>query len=204
MRGFFYFKSAIESWLLTFLFLFDSTRRVVEYRLTVRDFLALGLGLAFILVGVDHFINPVWYEPIVPSLLPNATFWVLASGFFEALFGLLLIIPRTRSWASVATAWMLVVLYWANFNMWYNDIPLNGTTYDDIWHVVRLVIQIVLIITITWIGQVTPFKGREKLHDSLDIFQGRITSSGCQTCDRIVVGAWNSSPHMAHTVAHPS
>ena len=194
MGGFFYFKSAIESWLLTFLFLFDSTRRVVEYRLTVRDFLALGLGLAFILVGVDHFINPVWYEPIVPSLLPDATFWVLASGFFEALFGLLLIIPRTRSWASVATAWMLVVLYWANFNMWYNDIPLNGTTYDDIWHVVRLVIQIVLIITITWIGQVTPFKGREKLHDSLDIFQGRITSSGFQTGDRIVVGAWNSSP----------
>ena len=139
MGGFFYFKSAIESWLLTFLFLFDSTRRVVEYRLTVRDFLALGLGLAFILVGVDHFINPVWYEPIVPSLLPDATFWVLASGFFEALFGLLLIIPRTRSWASVATAWMLVVLYWANFNMWYNDIPLNGTTYDDIWHIVRLV-----------------------------------------------------------------
>ena len=91
MGGFFYFKSAIESWLLTFLFLFDSTRRVVEYRLTVRDFLALGLGLAFILVGVDHFINPVWYEPIVPSLLPDATFWVLASGFFEALFGLSLI-----------------------------------------------------------------------------------------------------------------
>ena len=89
---------------------------------------------------------------------------------------------------------MLVVLYWANFNMWYNDIPLSGKTYDDIWHVVRLVIQIVLILGVTWIGQVTPFKGREKLHDSLDIFQGRITSSGFQTGDRIVVGAWNSSP----------
>jgi uncharacterized membrane protein len=166
----------------------------VENRITIRDFLALGLGLAFISVGVDHFVNPSWYEPIVPSTLPDATFWVLASGFFEALFGLLLIFPRTRAWASVGTAWMLVVLYWANFNMWYNDIPLSGKTYDDFWHVIRLVIQIVLIIAVTWIGEVTPFKGREKLHDSLDIFQGRITSSGFQTGDRIVVGAWKSSP----------
>ena len=122
--------------------------------------MALGLGLAFISVGVDHFVNPAWYEPIVPSALPDATFWVLASGFFEALFGLLLIFPRTRAWASVGTAWMLVVLYWANFNMWYNDIPLSGKTYDDIWHVVRLVIQIILIIAVTWIGEVTQRKGK--------------------------------------------
>ena len=166
----------------------------MKYKITVRDYLALGLGLAFISVGIDHFNSPCWYEPIVPSILPDPTFWVLASGFFEALFGLLLIIPRTRAWASVGIAWMLVVLYWANFNMWYNDIPLSGKTYDDIWHVVRLIIQIALILGVTWIGEVTPFKGREKLHDSLDIFQGRITSSGFQTGDRIVVGAWNSSP----------
>ena len=44
---------------------------------------------------------------------------------------------------------MLVVLYWANLNMWYNDIPLNGKTYDDIWHVVRLVDQVVLIVGVT-------------------------------------------------------
>ena len=167
----------------------------MEYKITLRDLLALVLGLAFINVGIDHFVNPVWYEPIVPSLLGDANFWVLASGVFEILFGLLFIIPATRAWASVGGAWMLVLLYWANFNMWYNDIPFDGKTYDDIWwHVVRLVIQIVLIIGITWIGEVTPFKGKEKLHDSLDIFQGRITSSGFQTGDRVVVGTWNSSP----------
>jgi uncharacterized membrane protein len=166
----------------------------VKTKITLRDLLALGLGLAFIKVGVDHFINPEWYEPIVPGVLPSATFWVLLSGFFEAVLGLMLIIPRTRSLASVGIAWMLVVLYWANFNMWYNDIPLDGTTYDDIWHVVRLVIQIILIIIITWIGEVTPFKGKEKLIDMMDVFKGRITSSGFSSGDRIVVGAWNESP----------
>ena len=156
--------------------------------------LALGLGLALINVGVDHFIHPEWYEPIVPKILPSATFWVLLSGFFEAFLGLLLIIPRTRSLASVGIAWMLVVLYWANFNMWYNDIPLNGTTYDDIWHVLRFLIQIILIIAITWIGEITPFKGKEDRIQMMDVFKGRITSSGFESGDRIVVGAWKESP----------
>ncbi len=159
----------------------------------IRNIGALGLGLAFISVGIDHFINPIWYEPIVPSTLGDARFWVLASGVFEILFGLFFIIPQTRAWASVGGAWLLVVLYWANFSMWYNNIPLDGKTYDDIWHIVRLVIQIVLIFSITWIGEVTPFKGREKLHDSLDIFKGRITSSAFESGDRIVVGTWNES-----------
>ena len=165
----------------------------MEYEISVRDFMALGIGLAFISVGVDHFINPNWYEPIVPAILPNANFWVLASGLFEILFGLLFIIPRTRELASVGGGVMLVVLYWANFNMWYNNIPLDGKTYDDFWHFVRLIIQIGLILLITWIGQITPFKGREKLHDYLDIFSGRITSSGFDSGDRIVVGAWKTS-----------
>ena len=156
--------------------------------------LAVVLGLAFINVGVDHFIHPEWYEPIVPNILPSAIFWVLLSGFFEAFLGLLLIIPRTRSLASVGIAWMLVVLYWANFNMWYNEIPLNGTTYDDIWHVVRFVIQIILILAIAWIGEITPFKGKESKIDTMDVFKGRITSSGFESGDRIVVGAWKESP----------
>lgn len=155
---------------------------------------ALILGLAFINVGVDHFIHPEWYEPIVPKVLPSATFWVLLSGFFEALLGLLLIIPGVRSLASVGIAWMLVVLYWANFNMWYNDIPLNGTTYDDVFHVARLVIQIILILVIAWVGEITPFKGKESKINDMDIFKGRITSSGFESGDRIVVGAWNESP----------
>ena len=160
---------------------------------SIRNIGAVGIGIAFISVGADHFVNPVWYEPIVPSSLGDARFWVLVSGVFEILFGLFFIIPKTRAWASVGGVWLLVILYWANFNMWYNNIPLDGKTYDDFWHVVRLVIQIFLIFSITWIGEVTPFKGKEKLHDSLDIFKGRITSSAFESGDRIVVGAWNES-----------
>ena len=102
----------------------------------IRNIGATGIGLAFISVGVDHFIHPSWYEPIVPSSLGDPRFWVLASGVFEILFGIFFLLPKTRAWASVGGAWLLVVLYWANFNMWYNNIALDGKTYDDIWHVV--------------------------------------------------------------------
>ena len=78
--------------------------------------------------------------------------------------------------------------------MWYNEIPLNGTKYDDIWHVVRFVIQIILILAIAWIGEITPFKGKESKIDTMDVFKGRITSSGFESGDRIVVGAWKESP----------
>tara|TARA_B110000444_G_scaffold11420_1_gene9758 strand:- start:2527 stop:3447 length:921 start_codon:yes stop_codon:yes gene_type:complete len=145
-------------------------------------------------VGIDHFIHPAWYQPIVPEVLPSARFWVLLSGFFEATLGLMLIIPKTRTIASIGMAWLLVLLYWANFNMWYNDIPLNGTDYDGKWHAFRLVIQIVLIFTITWIGEITPFKGEEKRIQSMDVFKGRISSSGFASGDRIVVGDWKESP----------
>ncbi|MBT4066484.1 MAG: DoxX family membrane protein [Euryarchaeota archaeon] len=166
----------------------------MKIRSGIRAMLGFGLGIAFISVGIDHFIHPSWYEPIVPEILPSPRFWVLLSGLFEAGLGLMLIIPKTRSLAALGIAWMLVVLYWANFNMWYNDIPLNGTHYDDVWHILRLVIQIFLIILLTWIGEITPFKGKERAIDSMDVFQGRITSCGFESGDRIVVGDWVSSP----------
>jgi uncharacterized membrane protein len=166
----------------------------VKLRLTVRDILSLGLGLAFMLIGIDHFIRPSLYEPIVPEILQAARFWVLLSGLFEATLGLLLIIPRMRSLASVGISWMLVVLYWANFNMWYNNIPLSGNHYDDFWHFLRFIIQIILILVVTWVGEITPFKGKEKDIDLMDVFQGRITSCGFGSGDRIVIGDWDESP----------
>ena len=160
----------------------------------VRHILGIVLGLAFVNVGIDHFIHPSWYEPIVPEILPSARFWVLLSGVFEVGFGLMLILPKTRTLGSLGITWMLVGLYWANFNMWYNDIPLNDTHYDDFWHAIRLLIQILLIVLITWIGEITPFKGKERSIDIMDVFQGRITSCGFESGDRIVVGDWITSP----------
>ena len=163
-------------------------------RASIRNILALFLGAAFVNIGVGHFIIPGWYEPIVPVALGSPRFWVLLSGLFEIGFGIFLIIPRTREWASVIGVCMLVVLYWANFNMWYNDIPLDGTHYENRWHLLRLIIQVVLILIIAWLGEITPFKNENKGISQMDVFKGRISSCAFSSGDRIVVGDWYDSP----------
>ncbi|MDP6195084.1 MAG: hypothetical protein QF880_05140, partial [Candidatus Poseidonia sp.] len=56
--------------------------------------------------------------------------------------GVGLILPWTRRHAALGSLIFLVGIYWANLNMWVNNIPLNGKTYADHWHVLRLVAQL--------------------------------------------------------------
>jgi len=52
---------------------------------------------------------------------------------------------------------MLVVLYWANLNMWINDIPIGGTRLSTKGHLIRGIIQMALIAVALWIGEWYPF-----------------------------------------------
>ena len=108
---------------------------------------ALGaiLGIWFIYIGIQHFTDPVWFEPIVPDILGWPRFWVWVSGVAEIIVGLLLILPKTRRIGGLACAILLVILYWANLNMLINNIAIGGRTYEHHWHILRLLIQTALI-----------------------------------------------------------
>jgi uncharacterized membrane protein len=111
----------------------------------LRSITALTLGGAFVWVGVQHFTGPSFFEPIVPEALGAPRFWVYASGLVEIGLGGAMMAPATRSRAGWAMAVFLVVLYWANLNMWVNDIPLNGITFSDTAHGIRGFLQLVMI-----------------------------------------------------------
>jgi len=122
-----------------------------------RTVVALVLGGAFVWIGVQHFVDPEWFEPIVPAVLGAPRFWVLASGVAEVAVGLALIVPATRAYGGLACAGLLVVLYWANLYMWVENVPLDGKTYANVWHVVRLLIQLGLIAASLFIaGELRP------------------------------------------------
>jgi uncharacterized membrane protein len=53
--------------------------------------------------------------------------------------------PRTRQISAYGVALMLLVLYWANFNMWINDIAIGGSKFGTNWHIMRAIIQVILI-----------------------------------------------------------
>ena len=118
----------------------------------LQNFLSAVLGLFFINVGIAHFQDPKWFEPIVPDILGDPTFWVLVTGGMEIGLGLGLIIPRTRKYSGMLMALFLVAIYTANLNMWINDVPLEGRTFATIWHVFRLVGQVLMIVIALWVG----------------------------------------------------
>ena len=104
--------------------------------------LAVIFGGMYVNVGVQHFTDTAWFEPIVPAILGDPTIWVLITGVMEIAIGVGLILPWTRRHAALGSLIFLVGIYWANLNMWVNNIPLNGKTYADHWHVLRLVAQL--------------------------------------------------------------
>jgi len=122
----------------------------------LRTISSIILGFAFVKIGIDHFLDPQWFEPIVPDILGNARFWVLASGVVEIIVGMMLFIPRTKRIGGRCCALLLVTLYWANLNMWIHDIPLDGNNFEWYWHLLRLIIQILLIILSLFIGELLP------------------------------------------------
>jgi uncharacterized membrane protein len=123
----------------------------------LRGVLSTAGGAFFIYVGIMHFTDTSWFEPIVPPVLGSATFWVLASGVVEVLVGIGLIIPRTREISGYASATLLVLLYPANLYMWVFDVELgDGASLSPTGHVVRLLLQIGGIILSLWIAGYLP------------------------------------------------
>ena len=109
-------------------------------------FLALGYGIPFILVGIEHFRSPQKFVDIVPSYLPFPLFLVYLTGVMEIAGGLGIIYPETREITGRLMVLFLIAIYPANFNMWINDIRYNGTRLTTQGHLVRLSVQFLLII----------------------------------------------------------
>ena len=128
-----------------------------------KDVLAFGLGFFFINVGIMHFTDVEWFTPIVPEILPwSPEFWVIISGIPEILCGIGLLIPQTRIIAGKATVFLLIVLYWANLNMWINGIPLNGNKFPAWAHILRMFAQFGMIAVAAYLAEWIPAHGARK------------------------------------------
>ena len=113
---------------------------------TIIHVLALIYGVPFILIGIEHFRDPQKFVEIVPAYLPFPLFLVYLTGVMEIAGGLGIIYPETREISGRLMVLFLIAIYPANFNMWINDIPYNGTRLTTQGHLVRLSVQFLLII----------------------------------------------------------
>lgn len=117
-----------------------------------RNITGVILGLAFMWVGIQHFVNSKAFNEIVPSYLGAPSFWTYSSGILEIALGLGLMIPATRTISARCLVVLVMVVSLANLNMYLNDVPFNGSVLSTTGHIIRLIIQVVLITVLIWLG----------------------------------------------------
>ena len=95
------------------------------------------------LAGLNHFVNPRLYRPLMPDYLPAHDELILASGVAEVLGGIGTLIPATRrpaGWLSIAT---LVGVFPAN--LWMAQHPERFPRLPRWTTLVRLPLQLWMI-----------------------------------------------------------
>jgi len=117
-----------------------------------RSIASIVYGLPFVWVGIQHFVQPQAFVPIVPAYLGWPEFWVHITGWTEIALGLGIMVPKLRRLASRLMILQLGLLYLANLNMWVNDIPFEGHRFGDLGHSVRLLVQLALMAVAWWLG----------------------------------------------------
>jgi uncharacterized membrane protein len=105
-------------------------------------------GGAFILAGVNHFLNPDFYVRIMPPFLPVPLFVVYLSGIFEIALGVLLLVPKFSRLAAYGLVALLLAVFPANIYMALN--PHLFTEFSPAALYLRLPLQMGLIVWAFW------------------------------------------------------
>ena len=89
---------------------------------------AVILGLFILGAGITHFVNPTFFDAIVPPWMPfGERFWTIVSGIAEVLIGIGGLRRSTRKRAALGAFVLFVAVYPANLYMaWdWRDRPFG-------------------------------------------------------------------------------
>ena len=103
----------------------------------------------FIGAGVNHFLNPQFYDAIVPQFIPFPRLVHQITGVLEIIIPLFLL-TRFKKEAALIMIIFLILIYGANLYVWVNNLPYGRTYFSNQQHFIRLLLQI-LYIYITYV-----------------------------------------------------
>ena len=106
------------------------------------------MSVFYVGIGIKHFTNPFWFIKIVPPILPYKLLLVYISGFFEVLFGLLLLFPGMRYVAGWGLILLLIAVFPANIYLALTNGAALNTTPLIAWG--RLPFQFLFIAMAYW------------------------------------------------------
>tara|TARA_B100001167_G_scaffold84346_1_gene50802 strand:- start:187 stop:567 length:381 start_codon:yes stop_codon:yes gene_type:complete len=108
-------------------------------------------SIFYTIVGIKHFIEPDYFLSIIPPYLPFHIELVYISGFFEILFGLMILFPKYRYYGSIGLILLLIAVFPANIYLAQSkeaQEAIGASQQIAIW---RLPIQGILIWIAYWI-----------------------------------------------------
>ena len=104
------------------------------------------MGIGYIWIGFRHFIDTSFFLKIMPPSFPLHKESVHVSGVLEILFGIGIIIKKTRLYASWGIILLLIAVYPANIYLAFSEDAqqaIGVSSFFASW--VRLPIQFLLI-----------------------------------------------------------
>ena len=108
-------------------------------------------SIFYTIIGIKHFIELDYFLSIIPPYLPFHIELVYISGFFEILFGLMILFPKYRYYGSIGLILLLIAVFPANIYLAQSkeaQEAIGASQQIVIW---RLPIQGILIWIAYWI-----------------------------------------------------
>ena len=98
-------------------------------------------GLVLVAAGVYHFVNPAFYDPVMPSWFPKRLANA-AGGIAEVVFGIGMLVPATRTVSTYAACALMVIFL--PLHVW-DLLKIRPAIGSHAIAAVRLLIQLALI-----------------------------------------------------------
>ncbi len=108
------------------------------------------MSLLYVLVGIKHFLDPNFFLKIMPEYLNYHLELVYISGFFEILFGVLLIFKKTRFFGAWGVFILLICVFPANIYLFNSEAAQIALDISKSQALIRLPFQIPLLILAYW------------------------------------------------------
>lgn len=128
--------------------------RRMRFRVSGRAVARWIAAIVFVLAGANHFVNPAFYERIIPPAFPSPAMLVAVSGVAEIVGGVGLLITPVRRWAGWGLIALLVAVFPANIFMAMHADRFVDSDAGRVLLWLRLPLQIVLMAWVGYVGEV--------------------------------------------------
>lgn len=105
----------------------------------------ISLAFLFIFTGIGHFLMPEGMAQMLPDFVPLRVEIIYASGIFEILAGIALLVPRLSRLTAIVLILFLIAILPSNIYAAFARIDFGGHEAGPVYLLVRVPLQLLFI-----------------------------------------------------------